>query len=164
MGKSKFSIKKRFDNNKRFFDLVLHDEILFTSENYSEVLYLTKSPSGVEFSDNEIFQNLENSKNKSKTAKEIEIEQKYERPSTVVDMFIVLLMIFSVVGLFILVGQLRLSGLNLFLAIGVLLVQLILMGTILTSRKVDRALLDRLDEVEKYLDMYKKINDETQDN
>jgi len=33
------------------------------------------------------------------------------------------------------------------------------MGTILTSRKIDRALLDRLDEVEKKLDMYKKIKE-----
>jgi hypothetical protein len=33
------------------------------------------------------------------------------------------------------------------------------MGTILTSRKIDRALLDRLDEVEKKLDMFKKIKE-----
>ena len=160
MGKSKYSIQKRVDNNKQFYDLVLHGEILFTSDNYSEVLYLTKSPSGVEYSDNEILQNLENSKNKSKTAKELEIEQKYERPGTGVDMFIVLLMIFSVVGLFILAGELRLTDLNLVIAIGALVVQLILMGTILTSRKVDRALLDRLDEVEKKLDMYKKVKED----
>jgi len=162
MGKSKYSIQKRVDNNKQFYDLVLHGEILFTSDNYSEVLYLTKSPSGVEYSDNEILQNLENSKNKSKTAKELEIEQKYERPGTGVDMFIVLLMIFSVVGLFILAGELRLTDLNLVVAIGALIVQLILMGTILTSRKTDRALLDRLDEVEKKLDMYKKIKEDKQ--
>ena len=137
MGKSKYSIQKRVDNNKQFYDLVLHGEILFTSDNYSEVLYLTKSPSGVEYSDKEILQNLENSKNKSKTAKELEIEQKYERPGTGVDMFIVLLMIFSVVGLFILAGELRLTDLNLVIAIGALVVQLILMGTILTSRKSD---------------------------
>ena len=160
MGKSKYSIQKRVDNNKQFYDLVLHGEILFTSDNYSEVLYLTKSPSGVEYSDNEILQNLENSKNKSKTAKELEIEQKYERPGTGVDMFIVLLMIFSVVGLFILAGELRLTDLNLVVAIGALVVQLILMGAILTSRKVDRALLDRLDEVEKKLDMYKKVKED----
>jgi hypothetical protein len=160
MGKSKYSIQKRVDNNKQFYDLVLHGEILFTSDNYSEVLYLTKSPSGVEYSDNEILQNLENSKNKSKTAKELEIEQKYERPGTGVDMFIVLLMIFSVVGLFILAGELRLTDLNLVIAIGALVVQLILMGAILTSRKVDRALLDRLDEVEKKLDMYKKVKED----
>ena len=160
MGKSKYSIQKRVDNNKQFYDLVLHGEILFTSDNYSEVLYLTKSPSGVEYSDNEILQNLENSKNKSKTAKELEIEQKYERPGTGVDMFIVLLMIISVVGLFILAGELRLTDLNLVIAIGALVVQLILMGTILTSRKVDRALLDRLDEVEKKLDMYKKVKED----
>jgi hypothetical protein len=160
MVKSKYSIQKRVDNNKQFYDLVLHGEILFTSDNYSEVLYLTKSPSGVEYSDNEILQNLENSKNKSKTAKEFEIEQKYERPGTGVDMFIVLLMIFSVVGLFILAGELRLTDLDLVLAIGALVVQLILMGTILTSRKTDRALLDRLDEVEKKLDMYKKVKEE----
>jgi hypothetical protein len=160
MGKSKYSIQKRVYNNKQFYDLVLHGEILFTSDNYSEVLYLTKSPSGVEYSDNEILQNLENSKNKSKTAKELEIEQKYERPGTGVDMFIVLLMIFSVVGLFILAGELRLTDLNLVIAIGALVVQLILMGTILTSRKVDRALLDRLDEVEKKLDMYKKVKED----
>ena len=89
-----------------------------------------------------------------------EVEQKYERPGTGVDMFIVLLMIFSVVGLFILAGELRLTDLNLVIAIGALVVQLILMGTILTSRKVDRALLDRLDEVEKKLDMYKKVKEE----
>ena len=160
MGKSKYSIQKRVDNNKQFYDLVLHGEILFTSDNYSEVLYLTKSPSGVEYFDNEILQNLENSKNKSKTAKELEIEQKYERPGTGVDMFIVLLMIFSVVGLFILAGEPRLTDLNLVIAIGALVVQLILMGTLLTSRKVDRALLDRLDEVEKKLDMYKKVKEE----
>jgi hypothetical protein len=34
------------------------------------------------------------------------------------------------------------------------------MGTILTSRKVDRAILDRLDEVEKKLDMYKKVKED----
>jgi hypothetical protein len=75
-------------------------------------------------------------------------------------MFIVLLMIFSVVGLFILAGELRLTDLNLVVAIGALVVQLILMGAILTSRKVDRALLDRLDEVEKKLDMYKKVKED----
>jgi hypothetical protein len=162
MGKSKYSIQKRVDNNKQFYDLVLHGEILFTSDNYTEILYLTKSPSGVEYSDNEILQNLENSKSKSKTAKELEVEQKYERPGTGVDMFIVLLMIFSVIGLFILAGELRLTDLNLVIAIGALLVQLILMGTILTSRKTDRALLDRLDEVEKKLDMYKKVKEDKQ--
>jgi hypothetical protein len=36
------------------------------------------------------------------------------------------------------------------------------MGTILTSRKIDRALLDRLDEVEKKLDIYKKVKQEKQ--
>jgi hypothetical protein len=56
MEKSKYSIQKRVDNNRQFYDLVLHGEILFTSDNYSEVLYLTKSPSGVEYSDNEILQ------------------------------------------------------------------------------------------------------------
>ena len=160
MGKTKYSIQKRVENKKQFYDLVLHGEILFTSDNYTEILYLTKSPSGVEYSDNEILQNLENSKSKSKTARELEVEQKYERPGTGVDMFIVLLMIFSVVGLFILAGELRLTDLNLVIAIGALLVQLILMGTILTSRKTDRALLDRLDEVEKKLDMYKKVKEE----
>ena len=160
MGKSKYSIQKRVDNKKQFYDLVLHGEILFTSDNYTEILYLTKSPSGVEYSDNEILQNLENSKSKSKTARELEVEQKYERPGTGVDMFIVLLMIFSVVGLFILAGELRLTDFNLVIAIGALVVQLILMGTILTSRKTDRALLDRLDEVEKKLDMYKKVKEE----
>jgi hypothetical protein len=160
MGKTKYSIQKRVENKKQFYDLVLHGEILFTSDNYTEILYLTKSPSGVEYSDNEILQNLENSKSKSKTARELEVEQKYERPGTGVDMFIVLLMIFSVVGLFILAGELRLTDLNLVIAIGALVVQLILMGTILTSRKTDRALLDRLDEVEKKLDMYKKVKEE----
>jgi hypothetical protein len=162
MGKSKYSIQKRVDNNKQFYDLVLHGEILFTSDNYSEVLYLTKSPSGVEYSDNEILQNLENSKNKSKTAKELEIEQKYERPGTGVDMFIVLLMIFSVVGFFIFLGQISFNDGTLITAIVFLVIQLILMGTILTSRKTDRALLDRLDEVEKKLDMYKKIKEDKQ--
>jgi hypothetical protein len=69
-------------------------------------------------------------------------------------------MIFSVVGLFFLAGELRFTDLNLVIAIGALVVQLILMGTILTSRKVDRALLDRLDEVEKKLDMYKKVKED----
>jgi hypothetical protein len=118
MGKTKYSIQKRVENKKQFYDLVLHGEILFTSDNYTEILYLTKSPSGVEYSDNEILQNLENSKSKSKTARELEVEQKYERPGTGVDMFIVLLMIFSVVGLFILAGELLLTDLNLVIAIG----------------------------------------------
>ena len=77
-------------------------------------------------------------------------------------MFIVLLMISSVVGFFIFAGDFRLSDGNLITAIVFLLIQLILMGTILTSRKIDRALLDRLDEVEKKLDIYKKVKQEKQ--
>ncbi len=156
MGKSKFSIQKRVDSNRQFYDLVLQGEILFTSDNYSEVLYLTKSPAGVEYSEDEILQNLENSKNKSKTAKELEIEQNYERPGTGVDMFVVLLMLLTIVGFFVGIGQFQLNGVGLIVAIIVLISQIILLGAILTSRKVDRALLDRLDEVEKKLDMYKK--------
>ena len=77
-------------------------------------------------------------------------------------MFIVLLMIFTVVGFFILACQFSLFDGSLVTVIVVLLAQLILMGTILTSRKIDRALLDRLDEVEKKLDMYKKIKKDKQ--
>jgi hypothetical protein len=163
MGKSKFSIQKRVDSNKQFYDLVLQGEILFTSDNYSEVLYLTKSPAGVEYSEDEILQNLENSKNKSKTAKELEIEQNYERPGTGVDMFVVLLMLLTIVGFFVGIGQFQLNGVVLIVAIIVLISQIILLGAILTSRKVDRALLDRLDEVEKKLDMYKKPIDKQGD-
>jgi hypothetical protein len=156
MAKSKYSIQKRIDNNRQFYDLVLHGEILFTSDDYSEVLYLTKSPGGIEYSDDEILLNLENSKNKGKTAKEFEMEQKYERPGTGVDMFVGLLMLLIIVGFFIGVGQFQLNGVGLIAAIILLISQIILLGAILTSRKVDRALLDRLDEVEKKLDMYKK--------
>jgi hypothetical protein len=148
MGKSKYSIQKRVDNKKQFFDLVKDGEILFTSLKYSEVVSITKSPYGLDCTDEEI--------------EKTELEEKYERPGTGVDMFIVLLMISSVVGFFILGGQFRLSDGSLITGIVVLLVQLILMGTILTSRKIDRALLDRLDEVEKKLDIYKKVKQEKQ--
>jgi hypothetical protein len=159
MEKSKYSIQKRVDNKKQYFDLVKDGEILFTSLKYSEVVSITKSPYGLDCTDEEIENNLWNEKNGVTLDKQTELEEKYERPGTGVDMFIVLLMISSVVGFFILGGQFRLSDGSLITGIVVLLVQLILMGTILTSRKIDRALLDRLDEVEKKLDMFKKIKE-----
>jgi hypothetical protein len=159
MEKSKYSIQKRVDNKKQFFDLVKDGEILFTSLKYSEVVSITKSPYGLDCTDEEIENNLWNEKNGVTVDKENELEEKYERPGTAVDMLIVLLMISSIVGFFILGGEYRLSDGSLITGIVVLLVQLILMGTILTSRKIDRALLDRLDEVEKKLDMYKKIKE-----
>jgi hypothetical protein len=159
MGKSKYSIQKRVDNKKQFFDLVKDGEILFTSLKYSEVVSITKSPYGLDCTDEEIENNLWNEKNGVTLDKQTELEEKYERPGTGVDIFIVLLMISSVVGFFIFAGDFRLSDGNLITAIVFLLIQLILMGTILTSRKIDRALLDRLDEVEKKLDMFKKIKE-----
>jgi hypothetical protein len=162
MGKSKYSIQKRVDNKKQFFDLVKDGEILFTSLKYSEVVSITKSPYGLDCTDEEIENNLWNEKNGVTLDKQTELEEKYERPGTGVDMFIVLLMISSVVGFFIFAGDFRLSDGNLITAIVFLLIQLILMGTILTSRKIDRALLDRLDEVEKKLDIYKKVKQEKQ--
>jgi hypothetical protein len=161
MGKSKYSIQKRVDNNKQFYDLVKDGKVIFTTDNYNEVFNTFNNPSELP-SDEQVLKNIERAKELKNTMRLDEIEQKYERPGTGVDMFIVLLMIFSVVGLFILAGELRLTDLNLVIAIGALVVQLILMGTILTSRKTDRALLDRLDEVEKKLDMYKKIKEENQ--
>jgi hypothetical protein len=162
MGKSKYSIQKRVDNKKQFFDLVKDGEILFTSLKYSEVVSITKSPYGLDCTDEEIENNLWNEKNGVTLDKQTELEEKYERPGTGVDMFIVLLMISSVVGFFIFAGDFRLSDGNLITAIVFLLIQLILLGTILTSRKIDRALLDRLDEVEKKLDIYKKVKQEKQ--
>jgi len=164
MGKSQYSIQKRVENNKEFYDLVLHEEILFTSENYTEVLNLIKSQSGVDLSDHEVSQRLEYSNSESKIIKQIELERQYERPGTAIDTFIILLMVFSIVGLFFLASELRLTDLNLVIAIGVLIVQIMLMGTILTSRKIDRALLNRLDEVEKKLNMYKTLDDNVQEN
>jgi hypothetical protein len=162
MGKSKYSIQKRVYNNKQFYDLVKDGEILFTSLKYSEVVSITKSSYGLDCTDEEIENNLWNQKNGVNVDKQNELEQKYERPGTGVDMFIVLLMIFTVVGFFILAGQFSLSDGSLLIGIVLLLAQLILMGTILTSRKIDRALLDRLDEVEKKLDMYKKVKKDKQ--
>ena len=159
MGKSKYSIQKRVDHNKQFYDLVKDGEILFTSLKYSEVVSITKSSYGLDCTDEEIENNLWNQKNGVNVDKQDELEQKYERPGTGVDMFIVLLMISTIVGFFILSGQFSLSDGSLVTGIVILLAQLILMGTILTSRKIDRALLDRLDEVEKKLDMYKKIKE-----
>jgi uncharacterized membrane protein len=161
MEKSKYSIQKRVDNNKQFYDLVKDGKVIFTTDNYNEVFNTFNNPSELP-SDEQVLKNIERAKELKNTMRLDEIEQKYERPGTGVDMFIVLLMIFSVVGLFILAGELRLTDLDLVIAIGALVVQLILMGTILTSRKTDRALLDRLDEVEKKLDMYKKIKEENQ--
>jgi hypothetical protein len=77
--------------------------------------------------------NLLNKNNVVDVEKQNELEQKHERPGKSVDMFIVLLMIFSVVGLFIFSSQLRLSDGSLITEVVVLLVQLILMGTILNS-------------------------------
>jgi hypothetical protein len=162
MGKSKYSIQKRVDNKKQFFDLVKDGEILFTSLKYSEVVSITKSPYGLDCTDEEIENNLWNEKNGVTLYKQTELEEKYERPGTGLDMFIVLLMISSVIGFFIFAGDFRLSDGNLITAIVFLLIQLILLGTILTSRKIDRALLDRLDEVEKKLDIYKKVKQEKQ--
>lgn len=159
MGKSKYSIQKRLDNNKQFYDLVKDGEILFTSIKYSEVLSIIKSPYSLNYTDEEIENNLWNEKNGVTLDKQDKLEEKYERPGTGVDAFIVLLMISSVVGFFILAGQFSLTDGSLLIGIVVLLVQIIFMGTILTSRKIDRALLDRLDEVEKKLDMYKKIKE-----
>jgi hypothetical protein len=160
MEKSKYSIQKRVVNNKPLYDLVKDEKVLFTNDNYTEVFNTFNNPTDESFSDEQVLKNIERAKERIKRTRENELEQKYERPGTGVDMFIVLLMIFSVVGLFILIGELRLSDGSLITAIVVLLVQLILMGTILTSRKIDRALLDRLDEVEKKLDMYKKIKED----
>jgi len=160
MGKSKYSIQKRVDNNKQLYDLVKDDKIIFTTDNHAEAFNTFNNSTDIPFTDEQVLKNIEAAKELKNTMRLNEVEQKYERPGTGVDMFIVLLMIFSVVGLFILVGELRLTDLNLVIAIGALVVQLILMGTILTSRKTDRALLDRLDEVEKKLDMYKKIKED----
>jgi hypothetical protein len=159
MGKSKYSIQKRLEKNKHFYDLIRSGEILYTSSNYEEILNFTKSAHGVEYTDEQIEKNLWSEAGDS--IKQVEIEQKYERPGTGVDMFVSLLMILSVVGFLISFVELRLSGFILIAAIVILLTQLVLLGAILTSRKVDRALLDRLDEVEKKLDMYKKgkLND-----
>jgi hypothetical protein len=159
MGKSKYSIQKRVDNNKQFFDLVKDDKVIFTTDNYSVAFNTFNSPSGL-FSDEQVLKNIEIAKQQRKEMLENEIEQKYERPGTGTDMFIVLLMISSIVGFFIFLGQISFNDGTLITAIVFLVIQLILMGTILTSRKTDRALLDRLDEVEKKLDMYKKIKEE----
>jgi hypothetical protein len=104
--------------------------------------------------------NIERAKELKNTMRLNEVEQKYERPGTGTDMFIVLLMISSIVGFLIFLGQISFNDGTLITAIVFLVIQLILMGTILTSRKTDRALLDRLDEVEKKLDMYKKVKED----
>jgi hypothetical protein len=71
--------------------------------------------------------NLLNRNNVVDVEKQNELEQKHERPGKSVDMFIVSLMIFSVVGLFIFSSQLRLSDGSLITEVVVLLVQHILM-------------------------------------
>jgi hypothetical protein len=159
MEKSKYSIQKRVDNNKQFYDLVKDDKVIFTTDNYNEVFNTFNSPSELP-SDEQVLKNIERAKELKNTMRLNEVEQKYERPGTGTDMFIVLLMISSIVGFLIFLGQISFNDGTLITAIVFLVIQLILMGTILTSRKTDRALLDRLDEVEKKLDMYKKVKED----
>ena len=75
MGKSKFSIQKRFEYNKQFYDLVKNGEILFTSFKYSEVVDKIKSPYGLDYTDEEIEKNLWNQKNSLNIDKQNELEQ-----------------------------------------------------------------------------------------
>jgi hypothetical protein len=160
MGKSKYSIQKRVDNNKQFYDLVKDDKVIFTTDNHAEAFNTFNNSTDIPFTDEQVLKNIEAAKEYKNTMRLNEIEQKYERPGTGTDMFIVLLMISSIVGFFIFLGQISFNEGTLITAIVFLVIQLILMGTILTSRKVDRALLDRLDEVEKKLDMYKKVKED----
>lgn len=161
MEKNKYLIKKKVDNNQQLYILVKDEKVIFTTDNYNLAFSIINGSEGL-FSDEQIFRNIERAHLQKKEMLLNEVEQKYEQPVTAIDMLIALFMIFSVVGFLIIAGQLSFSDGSLVTGIVVLLAQLILMGTILTSRKIDRALLDRLDEVEKKLDMYKKIKDDKQ--
>lgn len=151
-----YTVKMRKEGNKTFFDLMKGDQILFSGRSYNEAFYLVNNPSGPSFTEEEISKNIKLAELRISQRKVHELEEKYERPDKGVDNFLIALIILLFVGFIFSTIQFRLNGITLFISFLVVIIQTVLLTAILTSRKNDRALMDRLDEVEKKLDMFKK--------
>jgi hypothetical protein len=98
MEKSKYSIQKRVVKNTQLYDLVKDDKVLFTTDNYNEALFTFNNTNEFSFTDEQIMENINKAKERIKIMRENEIEQKYERPGTSTDMFVLFIMLLSVVG------------------------------------------------------------------
>jgi hypothetical protein len=153
----------RKEANMTYFDLMKGDQILFSGRSYNEAFYLVNNPSGPSFTEEEISKNIKLAELRISQRKVNELEAKYERPDKGVDNFLIALIILLFVGFVFSAIQFRLNGTTLFVSFLIVIIQTVLLTAILTSRKNDRALMDRLDEVEKKLDMFKKPIDKQGD-
>jgi hypothetical protein len=146
----------RKEGNKTYFDLMKDEQILFSGRSYNEAFYLVNNPSGPPFKEEEISKNIKLAESKISQREANELKEKYEYPNKGVDTFLIAILIILVFGFIITTIQFRLNGTFLFISFLIVIIQIVLLTAILTSRKIDRTLMDRLDEVEKKLDMYKK--------
>jgi hypothetical protein len=162
--KFKYSIKKSKKDGLQVYSLLKNEEVLFVSESYYEVADLIASD-GVEFSDDEILRNIQNIETKINEDKLIQLDDLYQKPNTATDSFLTFLIILSFIGYFIITffspnGVLGGGLFSFIVSTFGLITSLVIFGSILTSRKTDRNLMDRLDKIEKKLGIYKKLDED----
>ncbi len=163
MENSKYTIKRRIDKDKSVvYDLIRNKTVIYTSKSEYVLADILGTNNGSNFSDEVIQFNIKKDMERILQEKKNKIEQKYIRPSSFVDVLLIIFLVFQVIAFLISTPHLnnlfgsRTEPLGFFVGVILLIFTITILTSILTSRAIDRNLLDRLDEVEKKLNLYKK--------
>lgn len=166
MKNNPYKLEKRVnDLGQTTFVLIKNNEVIFTTFNRGDIDEIIDFSAKNVPSQEEVLQSIEEIYLRWEEEKKENEAGLYHRPSTLIDNFIILFIILNILGF----GYFLLNS-GVVLTFGVGLIYLLLsifffsfnmtvLIAIVNSRVNDRKLMNRLDEIEKKLDLYKKPSD-----
>ncbi len=166
MKNNPYKLEKRVnDLGQTTFVLIKNNEVIFTTFNRGDIDEIIDFSAKNVPSQEDVLQSIEEIYLRWEEEKKENEARLYRRPSTLIDNFIIIFIILNILGF----GYFLLNS-GVVLTFGVGLIYLLLsifffsfnmtvLIAIVNSRVNDRILMNRLDEIEKKLDLYKKPSD-----